>query len=491
MKNKYLLLTAIVAIGLTGCKDYLDIKPKGKDVAEKIEHFDGLFNTTGMVNLSYSVVNEGNTTLLQSNTYYSVMSDEIDVTAECVREMDVLQEKAYRWERDIFTSEYDCAEWGSPYNQNYTLNVIINNVMKAVDGTPEQKQALFAEASVRRAFNYLLLAQFFAKPYNSATAATDLAVPLANEANTTITKFERATVQQLYDFVIKEMEDNCKYLPAETTFNLRMSKAAGYTLLGRAYLYKGDYPKALENLNIAFEALKGSSADVVGLFDYNVKMQEWGFNPAKPWAFAMASYPYPNRAAYKESMYTLQSSIPGSFYFYKPSTFVKDEYIAKYGVSDLRRNFFAKKSYTGIEEYPKYRKIQQTAINVCASVPDLYLMLAECEARVGSADKAKGYLLELRKNRMPAADAPVPATVSTKDDLVKFVIDERLREFMQSGYRWFDMRRLWNDPLFQYLKAGYTHSDGNGGTISLSEDRLVMAIPEKVMILNTNWENNK
>ncbi|MEG0518900.1 MAG: RagB/SusD family nutrient uptake outer membrane protein [Bacteroidales bacterium] len=491
MKNKYLLLTAIIAVCLTGCTDYLDIKPKGKDVAEKIEHFDGMLNSTNMINLSYSVINEGSMTLLQANSYYFILSDEVDITAESVKEMNVLEERAYKWMRDIYTSEYYCAEWGSPYNQNYTLNVIINNVMNAIDGTQEQKKALFAEASVRRAFNYLFLAQLFAKPYNSATAASDLAVPIVNEANTTIREFQRATIQQVYDFVIQEMEDNCKYLPVETTFNLRMSRAAGYTLLGKTYFYKGDYQKALENLNIAFAAMKQSSQSVVGLFDYNVKMKEWGFNPEQPWAFAMANYPYPNRANYKESLYTIQASIPGSFYFYKPSTFVKDEYIAKYGPSDLRRNFFAKKSYTGIDEYPKYRKIQQTAINTCASVPDLYLMLAECEARVGSADKANEYLLELRKNRMPAADAPVPATVATKDDLVKFVIDERLREFMLSGYRWFDIRRLWNDPLFQYLKAGYTHSDGNGGIISLPEDRLVMAIPEKVMVLNTNWENNK
>lgn len=491
MKYRYLLLIAIFANGLMGCTDYLNIKPKGKDVPEKIEHFDGMLNSTNMVNLSYSVINEGSMTLLQPETYFSIMSDEIDITSESAKQLGVLEERAYNWEREMFTSEYHCAEWGSFYSQNYTLNVIINNVMDAIDGTTERKRSIFAEASVRRAFNYLMLAQFFAKPYNSATAKTDLAIPFANEANTTAKEFNRATVEEVYDFVIKEMEDNCKYLPVETTFNLRMSKASGYTLLGRAYLYKGDYEKALENLDIAFSAMKSSSSDIVGLFDYNVKMKEWGFNPAAPWAFALASYPYPNRANYKESMYTLQASVPGLFYFYNPSTFVKDEYINKYGTTDLRRNFFAKKSYTGIDEYPKYRKIQQTTVNMASSVPDLYLMLAECEARAGSADKAKSYLLELRKNRMPVADAPVPALIASKDDLIKFVIDERLREFMQTGYRWFDMRRLWNDPLFQYLKAGYTHSNGNGGTISLPEDRLVMAIPEKVMVLNTNWENNK
>ena len=52
------------------------------------------------------------------------------------------------------------------------------------------------------------------------------------------------------------------------------------------------------------------------------------------------------------------------------------------------------------------------------------------------------------------------------------------------------MRRLWNDPLFQDLKSGYTHTDGVNN-YTLTEDRLVYQIPPKVLVFNENWLDNK
>ena len=61
---------------------------------------------------------------------------------------------------------------------------------------------------------------------------------------------------------------------------------------------------------------------------------------------------------------------------------------------------------------------------------------------------------------------------------------------MMSGMRWFDIRRLWNDPLFQEDKQNYTHTDGQN-IYTLTEDRLVFRIPPKVLSFSTDWENNK
>lgn len=125
---------------------------------------------------------------------------------------------------------------------------------------------------------------------------------------------------------------------------------------------------------------------------------------------------------------------------------------------------------------------------ISGDLPDLYLMLAECKARTGDETGAREDLLTLREKRMPASEAGVPAEVNTKDKLIRFVIDERKREYMMTGMRWFDMRRLWNDPLFQQDKAACTHTNGIE-VFPLTEERLTYKIPPRVMEFNGNWKD--
>lgn len=128
--------------------------------------------------------------------------------------------------------------------------------------------------------------------------------------------------------------------------------------------------------------------------------------------------------------------------------------------------------------------------SVCGDLPDLYLMLAECKARGNDEAGARADLLALRRNRMPDDEAEIPASVDSKEELIRFVVEERMREYMMSGMRWFDMRRLWNDPLFRQDKENYTHTDGTT-LYRLTEDRITYRIPPRVMLYNKGWKNNK
>lgn len=490
---KLIYICCALALVLSGCEKFLDIKPKGRDVPHLYKHYDGMFNTTGMINLSFTQLTEtGSMMLLESNVYYPYLSDEFTCSSTSFKNLNRKGKSAYSWQPDILVEEDYSAEWGALYAQIYTLNAIVDGIKSVTDATEGQKRALEAEARVRRAYNYMMLAQFYAKPYNQSTAKDDPAVPLVTKADVSVNLFDRTSVKDLYDFMVKEMEENVPLLPEKFDYNLRLSRAAGYAILGKLHMYMENYPKALQSLKLSMQGVKSSPSDKVGLYDYNVTMAQWGYNSAMPWAFAATgSVPYPNRTNHKESMYALMASVSGiTFFFYEPTLFIKDSYIAKFGATDMRRCFYSNKSYTGVTTWPHYRQIQNNAMTVAVGVADIYLMLAECEARVGSASEARQVLQEFRKHRMPLADSPVPASVVTNNDLIKFTVEERLREYMGLGYRWFDIRRLWNDPLFQDLKKDYTHIDGSGNTFTLSEKRLVMQIPPKVMLYNPNWKDN-
>ncbi|MNL38348.1 SusD family protein [compost metagenome] len=118
-------------------------------------------------------------------------------------------------------------------------------------------------------------------------------------------------------------------------------------------------------------------------------------------------------------------------------------------------------------------------------------MRAECRARVNDVAGAKADLETLRKSRMSVGDATV--TITDPAEMLKFVLDERIREFALQGHRWLDMRRLSTDPLF----AGktYTHQvlSKTGEVITsfpLKAERFTFRIPGKIMDINPGTVNN-
>ncbi len=489
MKNKGILsFVLLAALAAAGCSDFLDIKPKGKDVPQTVAHYNGLFNNMIMMNMGYyQLLDNGSTRMVEPNLYYPYMSDEVTVDATAFSNMGVIPRLAYTWQDDIFVDDAYSAEFGACYEQIYFCNMVVNEVLDATEGTPAEKRQLHAEARAMRAYLHFMLAQWFGKPYNAATAATDPCIPIVTQAHATASDFKRASVKEVYEFVIRELEEACPQLKEATGHRLRTYQPAGYIYLGRAYMFMGDFAKANTAFAKADAAILKSEISL-GLYDYNTKVTTWGYNAFMPY-FWTSGYPNPFAADNIEVVQCKQFLLNQYWFYQAPTLYIKDEYMAFYDAQDHRRKFFANQSMTG--PLPHYRK-QSVRINanIGAEIPDLYLMHAECLARENKLAEARALVTKLRENRMPASVAPIPDTVVTKDDLVRFIVEERLREYMGLGHRWFDVRRLWNDPLFQGMKANYTHTDGTN-TYTLTEKRLTYRIPSKVMAHNPGWVNNE
>jgi hypothetical protein len=168
---------------------------------------------------------------------------------------------------------------------------------------------------------------------------------------------------------------------------------------------------------------------------------------------------------------------------------------ALYDASDLRLNFYTNRnSNNSINADGRIRKFGVNYSRFGLQLPELYLISAECKARANDLAGAVTDVETLRKNRMPAASATVPAAIAgNQTALIKFIIDERTREFAAEGYRWFDMRRLSVDPLF--AGAVYTHTmynaDGTTTVYTLKQpNRLVLRFPRNIADANPNMPNN-
>jgi len=328
-----------------------------------------------------------------------------------------------------------------------------------------------------------MLAQFFGKPYNAATAATDLCVPLTLEASISgTTSYTRATVKEIYDFILKELQEAVPDLNEYTLHRQRIYRLAGYAIQGRAYMLVYDYEKAAAAFAQA-EALMTKSNVSLALFDYKNQLPVWKANMM--WPYGMG-YPTNFESINTEVIYNRNVSTGlGGGLLNSPKVLVKPEYMLLLTADDLRRELY---NSTG---YSNYRRDYRVVQNEGVDLPNFYLMYAECLARTGNQSKARDLVTFLRERRFATtASAAIPASVTSQNDLTRFIVEERLREYMATGHRWFDMRRLWNDPLFQDLKANYTHYDG-ANTYTLTENRLVYKIPPSVMIHNPVWENNE
>lgn len=479
----YLCLSLVILTHLSGCRKFLDVEPKGLDVIRKIDQYNGMFNN---VNL-YSFMNVRNVpgslaTILGYPGAPVLMSDDVFSSSIYLSTQPIYYQNAYQWKADLFQEEDESSEWGTFYSQNYIYNVVANGVMTAEDGSLQRKKELLAEARANRAYMHLMEVNLFGKPYNSATAATDLGIPIVTVADAGGSGFKRATVKEVYDFITKELIESIPDLPVQTVNKARLAKTTGYYLLGLTYFWMGDYTNALTQLNLCNGSLPNYTQPLA-LYNYNTTMPTW-ITAVSPWLGA-SKHPAQNLST--EAIYVKQLSI--NWATARNTLFLKPTVYNLYSTSDQRKKFYYNNSTSNAIPAPGLPGQQRngpTTYNWGPNLPDLYLMMAECKARGGDLTGAKTDLETLRKNRMLLAEATI--TVTTQDALVKMILDERQREFAGTGWRWFDMRRLVNDTKYNNIDP--THPL-DGTVYNLTPERLTMKIPPAILKLNPGMPNNQ
>jgi len=466
-----------IIVGTTCCSDYLDIKPRGTDTPNKLSHFEGLL-------YGHEVY---------GSWMYQYGSFEHTIDAAGFSSLYAIEghnaSKAFQWQADIYRPDDQSSEWNVPCTLFYTFNVVVNNVMDAGDGTETQKSAVRAEARFMRAWYTFMMAQYFGKPYDQATSVSDLCIPIITTASTADQDFSRRTVKEVYEYILKEMTESLPYLTKLPAHSKRIFHATGNAMLGKVYWMMGKYHEALPYLAAAKLILDTDKNKV--LINFEGKINKTTGNISG----------YPNLSVSTEVLYEV-ASMPNMWSAYAPMllgeplrTFRPDVFHKYFSSNDCRLGLFSG-AETGMTAYANFSQQVRYYTNTTSmyvtegiSLPDVYLMYAECLAREGDLEKAKQVLYELRINRMPVAQASVPVTVTTKDDLVKFAVAERIRENFGTGLLWYDMRRLWNDPLFQDLKQYYTRTDGTT-TYTLTKERLTMQIPPSVMVWHPEYVQN-
>lgn len=484
------LIYTILYIAITAClpscsESFLDVIPLRNKVASTTADYDLLMNNVAF----YRDEVWSPLGLVEAQ----LMGDEAAAVAASFNQGSQFMTRLFQWQ-DVIYQQTDLAPSFLTRNVNfmYTYNKVISEVMGSTEGTQQQKNELQGEAKARRAFANFYFINYYAKPYNAATAATDPGYPIVDQADVTVQVFRRGTVQGMYDFIIKDLTEAIDVLPLNPRFRVRFSKAAAEGLLGKVYLFMGRYSDALPLLNAAFSDL---SASDVTLYDYNTTLAPGGaFLPIDPNYGPLG--PGNDYNDFTEDVLSkIYSNDPQSRSVSNRGLVLSPQAAALFDSRDLRLKLYSANSPEGPAHVNGLlRKYGIRYSRYGLQLSELYLLRAECKARLNDLAGATSDLETLRTHRMPANAAAVPfAIANNQTALVKFVIDERIREFALEGYRWFDMRRLSVDPLFTGITFTHTLYNQDGTTVSYTlnqPNRLVMKIPPGLLNSNPGMTDN-
>lgn len=443
---------------LTGCNDYLDIKPKGEKIPTTVSDYETLLNYESVQKVS--------------DTYPAYLTDDVflpDVAEGTatpgLNSVDQSIRNLYLFKKEVFGDAQDDGFWFASYNRIYYYNTVIDNIMNADGSDEQQKLSIRAEALISRALEYLYLVNGYAKYYDVRTAESDPGVPLILDEDISKKNLVRASVKDVYAQIQSDLQTALPNLPMQVKGNaFRASKAAGYGVLAKMYLYMGNYAEALKAANEVLEI----NNSLLDLKKYAVvKAQSSIGRTNVPQDIDNPENIYIKFAPY---VYGLSSKVFGS-----------DELISLFSEDDMRLQVYFTKNFRNIPT-DKYVWAPYLRANLAVSSPEIYLIAAECEAREGSIERAIALINKLRDNRIKN-NTDIVAT--DRNDALQKVLEERRRELAMSGMvRYIDLKRLNQES--QFAKT-VTHVTGEG-TFSLEPNSplYVLPIPAKVMRFNKN-----
>jgi tetratricopeptide (TPR) repeat protein len=425
MKTKLLknlsILAILLAITFSGCKKFIDIIPKGSKIPTTFADYEAFIrneydNHTTDVSQAILLLNDRFETTANLNYYQLYAAN-------------------YNWDESANRITLNNADERAYYNSYKTINtsnLLIENLNAATEGTPAQKAELIAQAKVLRSISYYILSNYYADTYEEANASTKKSVPLITSANIEA-PYTQVTIKEIYDFMLKDIEDAIPSLKATSATPLHPNLGAAYALKARIYLTMGDYSNALAAAN---EALKINDKlfDWTSYYDtYKTRIEQVGVynNNPSPMGFDFVENYY-----FRHGL----SSNPG-----RGSSILEDR-AARFETGDAMFASKWKKRTVGADTY--YTSITTGYFNHGGlTTTEVYLIKAECLARLNQVPAALTSLDAVRIKRIFKQNY-LPSVATTTIQAVKLIQRTKSNDLILGIVPFADMRRLNKDSNY-------------------------------------------
>ena len=417
----------------------------------------------------------------------------------------------YRWDWNSGAPFVDI--WGSAYSAINHACLVIEELGKwdksALDGDELKRfNKILGVAHFTKAYFGLRLLEFYAPVYNASNKdkygimLVDLSRPSGD-----ITSYPgRSTVEESYAWVLNEANEAESYLGGfpGVVGSEELTIDAVRAFKARLALYMGKWDEAITLSTSLVDAgnypLCETQAEMTAL---------WTNDSGQECIVQLFS----------NSDSTPSSNDP-SYVGYNPSNdqyrpdWIPNKWVASslFSTDDLRATTWLKKGLkvtvsigtasgmTLIDKFPGNSTLASSStahLNKIKlfRVAEQYLIAAEAFAKKGGADAAAcQYLNKLGQKRIPSFHD----LTLTGDALMEYIKEERAREFICEGFRWFDLKR-WGEGMAArpdpQLKA-IIHTSGSNGpalnlAISATDHRWVAPIPVDELAANPQIRNQQ
>lgn len=427
-------------LSLAGCQEgFLDAKPdKSLVVPTTASDYQAIldnFNTMNTPGLNL------------------IAGDEFVTTDQMYHALEQVERQTYLWADDLYEGG-SATDWESCYKAVFTANIVLEGTAKLAGPQPSDELAnLMGYAYFYRANAFYGLAQQFAPAYETQNARAQIGIPLKLTSQVTST-VPRATLYDTYQQILSDLQQAVQLITAESVWKNRPSRAAALALMARVYLVMGEYELAEQNASASL-AINGQLVD---------------FNDVD----AKTSLTFPNAPNQANKEVIFYGRMNFYLFFFTPYYQVDPDLYQSYDSTDLRKQCYYDTLDDGAVWY-KGSYAGSFGFFSGLATDELYLIRAECRARLGNTALALADLNTLLEKRYRKGTFK-PVQANDSGQALRIILAERKKELVARGIRWADLRRLNQEKEFETLLRRTV--DGKDYVLAPGSPKYTFPIPE-------------
>ncbi|MDQ2179656.1 RagB/SusD family nutrient uptake outer membrane protein [Marinifilum sp. D714] len=457
----------LITVFSISCDSYLDENPDDrkelqtvKDVAKLVANS---YNESTYLFIEWMT---DNVSAIPDNTQRDHMTEAFQWSS--MDSYEAQESTTYFWENSYYAIAH-C---------NEALAVIDN-----VSGDDDFRAVVRGEALISRAYNHFILVNIFSKHYKEETSENDLGIPYVEVVEDELFKsYSRGSVKDVYDKIERDLTTGLSLLRDDYFIGSKkyhFTRKAAYAFAARFFLYKKDYSSSLKYCNLVldgdpnayvrdlFKIYQGTTFDEMAAKNSDVNEKSNLIAIRKESFYARANYGYRSDKKIFNDLFNNniqeELDVRDQRWSYSTGAIVVPKYheLFRYTTSNTGFPYFIQSELKGEE--------------VLLNRMECYIMQGEYEIALKDYHTlaAKRYLdggkLDLNKIKEYYSLSDV------KNAMKLFLLDERRKEFLDEGLRWFDIKRF---------ELSITHKDIQNNTFQLipNDIRTAVQIPQSARV---------
>lgn len=363
-----------------------------------------------------------------------------------------------------------------------------NRVLTALPNAVEEgasdaqlKNRIKGEALFLRAYTHFELFRYYCGNYD----ANGLGMPYMEVSS--LETFERLKMGDYFQKLVRDITDAKGLLPDNLTDKSRANKLAATALQARIALYMRNWTDAITYSSEYINALPLSPRSAFADIWTDKNTNEVAFKLPRTGKFGtffrgvftkntQGALVAPGQMSWLPSDKIWKSYDSTDVRF---STYLIDEPIfKKAGRPSKIVNKFAGGPYGADNEMVTDMKVFRTA--------EMYLIRAEAKAETNAISGANSAEADLNALRAARIMGYQNVTLSSKDMAINAIMDERFKELVFEGHRFWDLKR--RGMAVQRLASDTPSADGS--TLSANNFRFTLPIPQPEMLANRKMVQN-